>query len=174
MENLFASLSRIKKDGYIPHALLAVCTNNEDPDNKRRIKVMLPQHGGKIESDWLYRFQAAPYLDQPLPETGQTVLVFYVEGNPHKGIYLGICTNAPNPPLDKMNKQKDYHHFVKGNIKIESAQHTITLSNGKASIIMHDNGHVEIDAVSLTVGGKEVITIGSIDTDGDTNITRGW
>ncbi|MBD2452243.1 hypothetical protein H6G76_35120 [Nostoc sp. FACHB-152] len=98
--------------GRTPYPTLSIVTNVSDPANRRRIKVALPSSPG-LESDWIRRLQTHPFIDPPLPTVGQTVLLFYADGNESNAFYLSIV-NDTNPPANKDDIIKDYSEVIPG------------------------------------------------------------
>lgn len=108
-----ASQYAIDQKGRNPYPTLAVVTNVEDPENLRRVKVSDPSSPG-LDTDWLIRLNLIPDYDPVLPNIGDTVLVFWVDGDPSNGLYMSI-QNATNPPLDKVDPVNDQSQNVQGN-----------------------------------------------------------
>ncbi|AFY49015.1 Phage-related baseplate assembly protein [Nostoc sp. PCC 7524] len=103
--------------GRIPFGTLAIVTDNNDPEGRRRIKVALP-NTPSLNSDWLRRLLAYPNIDPPLPKIGETVLVLYANGLESNGWYLSLC-NDTNPPRDKQSPLNDLSQEIPGNRDIE-------------------------------------------------------
>ncbi|UKO99357.1 hypothetical protein [Nostoc sp. UHCC 0870] len=99
--------------GRSPYPTLAVCVQNADDQNRRRIKVALPSNPS-IQSDWVRRLDVTPYCDNPVVAIGQTVLIFYVDGLDTNMWYLPL-TNDVNPPRDKEDPLKDCSREIPGN-----------------------------------------------------------
>lgn len=179
---------------YMPY--LAIVTANDDPQNRRRIKASDPA-APSLETDWLRRLQHHPSIDPPLPKIGQTVLVLSIDGDPLNGWYL-LCCNDTNPVLPKANPQDDLHEVVVGDKdertdgdRIINVGQSLTLKNDAgASITLAASGNVVItDAAgnsinlasgitfgtsSLVVGGKQIATVGALDSRSDTIVQKGW
>lgn len=106
---------------------LGVVTDNNDPENLRRVKVALASKGGQTNTDWLYRVLFSPAIDPPLPQINQTVIVAFLEGDSHQGIYLGNTVNQVNPTLGKESAQDDYYDSIPGDrLQKTAGKHTIT------------------------------------------------
>lgn len=154
---------------------LAVVTDNQDPENLRRIRVSLSSQGGVTQSYWIQCGRATSHTDEPLPEIGTTVLIGAIEGNPNELYVKRTYCNDTNPPdLNQGNPTKDntihipgesrhtiasnsYHgvggeeeRVADGNISITSKGDKITISC--------PYGDIEILA---TDGGNEVVIKGS-------------
>jgi hypothetical protein len=191
-----ASQRAIDQTGRVPYPVICTVTTNKDPEGKRRIKVSDPAKPG-LDSDWLRRVQSHPFIDPPLPPIGSTVLCFFVDGSELNGWYQS-CVNATNPPLDKTDEQLDYaietpgersdrtrkdHEISVGKTFVlkNDAGASITLTESGAIEIRSAGGQVmtldadiQIQANDVKIQGKSAIVIGSIDTRGDANITRGY
>lgn len=106
----------------------AIVTDNNDPEGKRRVKVSLASKGGELQSNWVRRLNFAPYIDEPLPATGQTVIVAAIDGNPHDLIYFGVQTNDTNQPLSKADAVEDSKTETPGNNTIHCGK-SLRLTN---------------------------------------------
>ncbi|MBD2256645.1 phage baseplate assembly protein V [Pseudanabaena sp. FACHB-2040] len=186
----------LDQEGRAVYPYLAIVSDNNDPQNRRRIKCVSP-HSPGIQTDWLRRLQSASGFDPPLPAVGQTVIVFSIDGAELNGWYLQVV-NDTNPPLPKSSAQDDLYSQVPGRQdertegdRIVRVGKSLTFQNDAgASITLAANGNVVIqDAAgnsmnlaggiafstsSLSVAGKQIATVGSVDSDGDTTISRGW
>lgn len=184
----------LKGRAFMPY--LAVVTNNDDPTKARRVKAAAPTSPG-TETHWLRRLSTHPNLDPPLPKIGQTILVMSIDGDPLNGWWM-ICVNAPNPPHDKPDPQLDFSAVTEGRQdertdgdRVINVGQSLTLRNDAgASITLADNGNVIItdgsgnsinlagaiafSTSSLSVGGKQITTLGAVDTGGDSLATKGW
>lgn len=157
MEQLFSVLraateaAKIANDqkGRSPFCQIALVTNNDDPLNRRRVKATLQSKGGKTETDWLYRIDPSPYHDPPIPRVGQTVIVFFIDGDPHNGVYLGTVTNQRNVERSLNLPVEDDGRLVEGE-QIESIK-----LNRKATIGQNED---------LTIGQSRVTQVGQDDT----------
>ncbi|MEH1966761.1 hypothetical protein [Nostoc sp.] len=99
--------------GRSPYPTLGVVVQNVDPDKKRRVKVALAS-SPQLESDWLRRLSTTPFVDEPMPLIGATVLVLWADGLETNGYYLTV-NNLTNPPRDKEDIVKDYSAEIPGN-----------------------------------------------------------
>lgn len=220
--------------GRTPYPSLGVVVNNQDPENRRRVKVALPSNP-TLESDWLMRLSPYPFVDAPLPQIGQTVLILYADGIETNGWYLSVM-NDTNPSRDKQDAIKDLSeeipgnkdvsikgdkteavegsvetsiegnedHRTEGDIVVECGKALTLKTDSGASITLSSTGFVEIkdalnrrirlggpggvtnqwdlagfpltviNASSFTINGQEVATLGAMDNDGDTLISKGW
>jgi Type VI secretion system/phage-baseplate injector OB domain len=125
MNNIFEILNQsrlanqiaLDQQGRMPYPTLAVVTQNQDDQNKRRIKVSFPS-SPTLESDWIRRLDIAPGVDANLPPINSTVIVFFVDGLESNGYYLPII-NDTNPPKDKGDVVNDYSSAIPGNRTVE-------------------------------------------------------
>lgn len=142
MDNIFAVIKDSKKanqqaadlEGRSPFTCLGIVTENEDPTNKRRIKVTLQSKGGQVNTDWLWRSLNTPSHDPPLPKIGQTVEVSFIDGDPHKGSYGGVVMNEPNPERAKTSGVLDDWLTVEGNQTVEVGGDRVLTTEGKWDI----------------------------------------
>ncbi len=106
----------LDSQGRSPYPTLGVVVKNEHPEKKRMIKVALAS-SPQLESDWLRRVSTTPFVDEPLPIIGQTVLVLWADGLETNGYFLTV-NNLTNPPRDKEDIIKDYSAEIPGNKSI--------------------------------------------------------
>jgi hypothetical protein len=139
MDGIFNALHRgqaaaqqaLDTQGRAMAPVLAVVTNNGDPEGLRRVRVALPQ-APAIESPWLRRSLPWPYVDPPLPAIGQTVLVFSVDGDTMNGWYQSV-SNEPNPPMGKSDAVADYWDSVPGNRRLGTGGDYASVIDGDES-----------------------------------------
>lgn len=164
-----------------------IVTNNNDPENRRRIKATTAISPG-IDTNWINRLKSFSGIDWPLPVVGSTVLLLFEEDNPLKGFYIQI-ENDISPPQGKISPQDDLFLSVTGIIQI-LCQNAIKVvfNNGTISIegnIIIDgnvtisgdvtvNGNVSLSSSSVSINGAQVATIGAVDNAGEVLISRGW
>lgn len=127
-----ASQLAIDQQGRSPYPTLAIVVQNQDPENRRRIKVALP-HNPQVQSDWIRRLTPFPQFDPPLPQIGQTVLIFYADGLETNGYYLQLV-NDTNPVLDKESALNDHHTAIPGHRKIEVSGNNTTAVEGDSTL----------------------------------------
>ena len=107
-------------DGRLPFPQVAIVTNNADPENRRRVKVSL-QKNAALETAWLDRKLSSPSEDPPVPKVGQTVLVEFYDGDPHRGCYAGILINDVNTAQETDNPLVDEARVIEGD-RVESVR----------------------------------------------------
>ena len=234
MDNIFQILAQSQKanqlamdsEGKIGYPILGIVTNNQDPENRRRVKVNTALNPG-LETPWLTRICPNPFRDAPMPTIGQTVLIFYIDGLETKGCYLPL-QNDTNPsystsdPLLDLKEEipgerdvsietndtlvvgANMDHTVNGNITIEAGEIVTIRNTSGASLTLGLNGQIILtdsagrtltlggslssestwnmngfplnltNASDVTINGTTVLGLGSVDTDGDVSVTRGW
>ena len=84
-------------DNTIHGVVIGLVTNNNDPQNLGRVKVMFPWLSDNLESDW-FRV-ASPMAGAGrgimfMPEVDDEVLVAFEHGNPQRGIVVGSLWNG--------------------------------------------------------------------------------
>ena len=165
-------------------------TNNEDPDNLNRAKVLLPWMGEEFESHWARITAPSAGKERGfyfLPEIDDEVLVAFEHGDITKPYIIGSLWNGKDktasPLSEVLSGGKVNHRVIKSRtghtiilddtdsaemIKIftksEDGGHTITMDDaGKTMTISSVN-----DAILVTIDGND----GSlkIKTDGDITI----
>lgn len=142
--------------GRSPYPTLAVCVQNDDDQNRRRIKVALPSNPS-VQSDWVRRLDVTPYCDNPVVAIGQTVLIFYVDGLDTNMWYLPLI-NDVNPPRDKEDPLKDCSREIPGNNEL-----TIKGDDTKAV-----EGKITANGGDIEFNSEEDFTV---DTDKDISMT---
>jgi uncharacterized protein involved in type VI secretion and phage assembly len=154
--------------------VVAIVTNNRDPDGLGRIKVKYPWNENEGESYWARVVSSMAGKDRGiffLPEVDDEVLVSFELGNMESPIVLGALWNGKDTPIEinengENNIQKiksrsgleiifdDTSNSEKLEIKSKSG-HKITLddSSGGEKITMEDkNGNsIELDALTNTI-----------------------
>ncbi|MBE9178665.1 hypothetical protein IQ268_08845 [Oculatella sp. LEGE 06141] len=183
--------SQIANDlkGRLPFTYLGIVTRNDDPLGKRRIKCTLQHTGGKVETDWLWRSTNSHSDDPQIPKPGMTVEVRFINGDPHQGIYGGVITNLPNPERESDDPINDDARTIEGDRVLKIGKDDIltvgetqTIEVGKSLTIkagerikLQVGGYtLELTSSGVTINGKDVATIGAVDSDGDVLETRGY
>lgn len=124
-----ASITNNLKDlqGRITGTQPGIVLDRNDPETKARIKVTTANLGGVSETNWLERIQPFPFLSTPVPNVGDTVLIGYLDGDPHKGVYWGVFQNRLNPADDK-----DSLVLVIGDVTLAIRPDSVRLTLGEA------------------------------------------
>jgi hypothetical protein len=186
--------SDLEGRAFMPY--LAVVTTNKDPQGRRRVKVSDPIMPA-LESDWIRRLQPYPGFDPPLPAIGSTVIVFSIDGDPLNGWYLQ-CVNDTNKPLGKADAINDFYSVVAGDtdertdgdrtinvgksltLKTDCGSSfeltesgSVIITDGSGNSLNFSNG-IAFNTSSLSVGGKQLATVGALDNGGDVLTTKGW
>jgi hypothetical protein len=157
---------------------VATVTNNQDPTEKRKIKVSTEAMGGQGESYWIQAGRSSCYSDEPIPPVGTTVLVGFVEGDVSDGFLLRTLSNNKNPPdvsqSDPINDNTheipgDERRQIGGDRKLEvGGDEDITVEgdltircNGEKIVINAPQGDIEI----ISSGGGNIKIDGSFNVD---------
>jgi phage baseplate assembly protein gpV len=171
---------------------LGTVTDNQDPENLRRIQVTTIDRGVS-SSQWLNRVTNFDGDDLPLPLIGSTVVVSEVGGDSTEDIILGVLQTATtNRPIeDKTDREswwgilKSLKFWVNDKFAVESPSQnkpkisldqngTITASNSLGSIVLYPNGCLTITnptgVITMGSGGWSISVPGSIDIT-STNLT---
>lgn len=126
---------------------LGIVLDNEDPANYGRVKATVASLGAKFVTDWLLRLVPGPTGSNPVPSIGDTIVIGYLDGDPHQGVYLGVVQNELNPVL----AGTDSLAVVVGTSTILATPDTIQLSVGDTVLEINEEG--------VTVNGEDVVTI---------------
>jgi len=163
---------------------LGTVTDNQDPENLRRIQVTTIDRGVS-SSQWLNRVTNFDGDDLPLPLIGSTVVVSEVGGDSTEDIILGVLQTATtNRPIeDKPDREswwsilKAIKFWVNDKFTVESPapnkpkisldqNGTITASNSLGSIVLYPNGYLTITnptgVISMGASGWSINSPGSI------------
>lgn len=94
-------LSSMNENGMIQGPVLAVVTNNNDPDDQGRVKVKIPSLKDSEESHWARL--VAPGAGkkrglQCVPEVGDEVLVVFEQEDIHRPLIIGGLWSSTNAP----------------------------------------------------------------------------
>ena len=128
-----------------PGVVIAVVTNNKDPENTNRVKVKYPwlyDGSAEVESDWARIAVPDAGKDrgfQWLPEINDEVLVAFEHGDINRPFVLGSLWSAKNTPPVAGSEAVKSDKVVQRVIKSRSG-HTIILNDeqGKEQIIIRD------------------------------------
>ena len=123
--------------------MLAVVSANNDPDNKRRIKINIPS-SPSLESEWLYRLTPNPDLDSPVPKIGQTVMALFQDGIETNGFYICI-QNATNPAIASDEPLIDHTESTKGKRLVDVLKDLLITVAGKWSAQIKGNIEIKSD-----------------------------
>ena len=101
--------------------LLGKVTDNQDPDNLAKVKVLLSTMGESIQTDWIpvmsmYATNKCGSLF--IPEVDDQVLVAFIGDNPNRGVVLGSVWNETNlPPETGENTASDLNKDGENNLR---------------------------------------------------------
>lgn len=135
-----------------------------------RVKASLPSKGAKTLTDWLLRVLPFPGLCVPDLQKGDTVIIGFIDGDPHSGFYLGVPLNMVNQP----DSRRDRLTYRLGNSVITVEPQQIVLQQGASTFVLTDKGLAINGVDSVTINGRQVATLGATDTDGDRLVSKGW
>ena len=153
-------------------AYLGMVSNNQDRENKRRVKVVNPANP-KLETHWLRRINVTRNEDNPLPLVGQTVIVFSVDGVDTNGWYLPLNNNT-NPPYSKASPQDDYHFRVDGHYTLTIGNDVTVTTDSGTSLIMDSSGNVNITAANSMNLEASDITLEASQINLNGNVSIYW
>ncbi|MBL8148005.1 MAG: VgrG-related protein [Anaerolineae bacterium] len=144
-----------------PAAMVALVTNNNDPDNMGRVKLKFPWFADDAESNWSRIAMPGAGKDRGffvLPEIGDEVLVAFLSGDMNYPVVLGGLYNAKaQPPLtssDAVAEGKVVNRMFKSRtghiIQLEekSGAESITIQDGKNQV------SVKMDAANKQMTSK--------------------
>lgn len=170
----------------------AIVADASDPLGLQRVRVYDSSKGGQYVSDWLLRVLPYTSYSPPIPKVGELVLISYILGDPHKGVYLGLVVNSNNRPVggdDSLtvslggatvsitaNGDVSVETTGKATIKAQDIQAEATGSiKLKAATLEVDCPDVSyVNTTSFKVAGKQVVTLLGRDSNNDTIVVKGW
>ena len=153
--------------GRMPFSIVkGIVTNNNDPENLRRIKATNSIHPN-IDTYWLQRLFHTG-IDGLMPAIGSTVIVFYEESNPNVGFYIPV-QNKVNKPSEKADPINDYHSVIPGvfDAIIDNEATKISVVNNGITI---ETGTVEVTALTFTINGQLIVN-GNATVNGNILVT---
>ncbi|QGQ96642.1 hypothetical protein EHS13_18045 [Paenibacillus psychroresistens] len=122
--------------------MVAIVTNNEDPEKLARVKLKLPILDGEHETDWarIATFMAGKDRGSLfIPEVGDVVLVAFHMGDIREPFVIGMLwnTDQPSPEAGKDNnirkiKSREGHEIIFGD---DAADGKITIKTKKGQIV---------------------------------------
>lgn len=137
-------------EGRQLYPILAIVSDNEDPENIRRIKYKDPLLDNLYESEWALPRRATPSSDPMLPKIGQTVIIDYLNGDPQKPVY-SLYHNEPNPSREKNDPINDAWDDVDGNT-------AKTIGGNHAKVVGKDSSEiVKGSYTSITEGASSTL-----------------
>lgn len=154
---LFNAITKANRSlqGRVQGIQYGIVASVDDPLGLGRIQCLDAAKGGKSLTDWLHRVLPFPGYSAPLPQPGQTVLIGYIDGDPHQGIYWGVLQNLVNPVINQGDN--------------------LVITVGSVTLQISPDGSVDLSGVDrVTINGKQVTTLGAKDSDGDTLVQKGW
>lgn len=97
--------------------IYATVSDNQDPEERGRVKVSYNLMGDTMESDWMDMmnlYNGAFFL----PEVGDQVVVAFIAGSYTNGVVLGgVWSDSQKPPETKINSGADKNKDGKNNLR---------------------------------------------------------
>ncbi|PUA39319.1 hypothetical protein C8Z91_07735 [Paenibacillus elgii] len=94
--------------------MVAVVTDNKDPENLARVKLKLPLREGETETDWTRIATLMAGKDRGtlfIPEVGDEVLVAFHLGEARQPYVIGTLWNKKDPSPEGKNDKNDVRKF---------------------------------------------------------------
>lgn len=148
--------------------MLAIVTNNTDPEALGRVQVRIPALGGREPAAWARLLSPRAGLAQGIffrPEIGDEVLVHFLDGDPRQPVILGSLWSRQNPPPTALAEQSTIRTRSGHTLVFDDAHDGECIeitSRGGHSILLSDeagSGRIEISNPS---NGSRIV----IDEDG--------
>jgi uncharacterized protein involved in type VI secretion and phage assembly len=178
LDALLGPQGKAPSDARLAGVVVAIVTNNQDPDSLGRVKVKFPWLSDTEESHWAR--VAAPMAGKErgayfLPEVEDEVLVAFEHGDPRFPYVLGALWNGKDAPpeangdgknnvrviksrsghLIKLNDEdgKETIEIVdksgKNSIKVDTAANAITITSDKDISLAAANGTIKLEAQKI-------------------------
>ncbi len=181
---------------HFPSVIVAIVTNNEDPDELGRVKLRFPWLTDDHESDWARISTPMAGAGRGLfflPEVEDEVLVAFEHGDVRRPIVIGCLWNGQDTPPETNSEggndirviksrsghqirlnDKDGEETIElidkteaNSIVFDAANNTITISADQDIAITAPNGKVSIDCSEFEVSASSG---GNVSSDGDIEI----
>lgn len=182
--SLYDMVQTAESGSRLPNAVVALVTNNTDPDGMGRVKVKFPWLDDTEESWWAR--PATPMAGASrgmffLPEVNDEVLVAFEHGDITRPFILGALWNGQDSP-PKTNNEAVSSSKVNLRMLKTRAGHTISLDDteGSEKITISDktdNNKIEItssdNGISITADGDIKLTAKgkvAVDATGDATV----
>jgi phage baseplate assembly protein V len=157
--------------------LIALVTNNHDPQGLGRVKVRFPRLGDDDESDWLRIVSPMAGKGRGiffLPEVDDEVLVAFEEGSSDRGFVLGALWNGSDKPPESNSDGANNNRIITsrsghvirlndkdGDEQIEivdkSKNNRIVIKTSDNSISIQAEGNITVEATGkLRLAGAKV------------------
>jgi hypothetical protein len=81
-----------------PTIYRAVVVDNKDPDNRKRLKLQIPQVLNSQSTEWAWPVEPSN-LELEVPEIGQGVWAMFEGGDPNFPIWLGVFGDSKSTSL---------------------------------------------------------------------------
>ena len=164
LEILNPSDDQLFQRGSLSGVMVAIVTNNEDPDGMGRVKLKLPWLGDDYESDWarIATLMAGPergvYF---LPEVDDEVLIAFEHGDIRRPMVLGCLWNGVDaPPITNEDGENNIRL-----IKSRSG-HMVRLDDTDGGEKIEIIGKDEVDSIVIDTSENAI----TITADADINI----
>lgn len=180
--------SRTAGAALIQGVVIALVTDNKDPENLARVKVKYPLFANQLESNWARMTTFMAGKDRGgyfLPEVGDEVLVAFEFGNINAPFVIGALYNGVDTPpqnnADGENNIREIRsrsgHVIrfddkssaekveiidktgKNTLVIDSNANTISISSAQDIKLEAKQGAVKIDAQQIELNGTDSVSI---------------
>ena len=144
--DMFADIIKANQpSGLIQGISIGVVSDVADPLSMQRVQVQDMTKGSKSESDWLFRLLPFTSYSPPVPKVNDLVVIGYIDGNPHKGCYLGVIVNQNNKPVGG----NDDLTIVLGGATVKLTSSGVLTAVGVASATIESIGDVKVKSQTL-------------------------
>ncbi len=170
--DIFADLVKANQglQGRVQGLAYGIVSVTDDPLGLGRIQCLDASKGGRSNTNWLYRSLPFSSFSPPLPLAGETVLMGFIDGDPHQGVYFGSMQNLRNPVI---NSGDDLVIKVGSVIVTVKPEGNMEIT-GVTGLTMAAESVEFTQATSVTINGSQVCTVGAMDSRNDTLVTKGW
>jgi hypothetical protein len=137
--------------------VFATVVDNRDPLGLRRVKCSTESKAGLTTTDWLLQLVPWPYHDPPLPAIGTSVIIGFIDGDPHDGFFVSVCISDVNPAdTEQQNPVEDNTLYIPGDNKETIGGDSTELIEGNHKhTIKQDETRLTEGKLDSTVKGNE-------------------
>ena len=149
-------------------------TNIDDPDERGRIKCLIPQIlGAKTESAWCEPCSIVAYDnggDFCIPKIDECVWIMFVGGDPNKPVYIGGWWSNNSVPKETYDGLDNYRIISYADCKIVLVNGKIHIETSNNSIVEMQEGKITLETsdgdTEVTIEDKKVSIKGDLYVDG--------
>lgn len=190
LDRFSATESSLAQSGHIYGVVIAIVTNNQDPQGLGRVKLKFPWLSDADESNWARVATLMAGDDRGsyfLPEVNDEVLVAFEQGNVEFPYVLGALWNGKDkPPVQNEDGKNDVRllksrsgHLVKLDdtpekemieivdrtgknlLRFESSRNRITIES-QQDIVLSAQNAIKLDAATVEIAARQKVEVKAV------------